>query len=58
MDIKRKNTKVEYYIRDWAGNHKFPEKVFVSFDDAWGFLMEKFPKDEDLGEFDAMERKA
>lgn len=36
---------MKFIIQDWAGNHMFPDKVFDSFEDGWGFLYEQFPED-------------
>ena len=41
----------KYKIIDWACNRIFPDKVFNSFLDAWDYLYNKFPSDEDLQEF-------
>ena len=30
-----------YIIRDWAGNHKFPQESFVTIDEADEFLTSK-----------------
>lgn len=43
-----------YIIKDWAGNRKFPDKNFETFDDAIAFLSEQFPNEEDRGEFDVV----
>jgi hypothetical protein len=33
---------MKYVIEDWAGNTCFGGKTFESFNEAWGFLYEKF----------------
>lgn len=33
---------MNFIIRDWAGNHPFTDKLFKTFEDAWGFLLEFF----------------
>ena len=38
---------MKYAIKDWAGNVCFNRKEFDSFQDAWGFLYETFPEDEE-----------
>lgn len=48
---------MKFHIEDWAGNVKFNGKEFKSFTDGWDFLMSKFDKDEDLGEFYVLEGK-
>ncbi len=42
---------MKWIIQDWAGNHKFPNKTFRTFDDGIGFLDSVFPDDEERGEF-------
>lgn len=32
-----------YIIRDWAGNRKFLDKEFETFQDGWDFLYYQFP---------------
>lgn len=41
----------KYIIVDWANNHLFRKHEFDSFDDGWTFLYEKFPDEEDLGDY-------
>ena len=41
----------QYKIIDWASNRIFPDKIFDTFLDAWDYLLQKFPSDEDLQEF-------
>jgi hypothetical protein len=38
---------MKYQILDWAGNVCFDGVLFDSFEDAWGFLFEKYPNGED-----------
>src|SRR5208282_1594926 len=45
MDMQ--SAKEKWIIKDWAGNHCFPKEKFDHFDDAWGFLYEKYPDDEE-----------
>lgn len=40
-----------WIIQDWTGTRKFPDKTFETFQDGIEFLMEKFPNEDDLGEF-------
>lgn len=40
-----------FHIEDWAGNRKFPDQKFTNPGDTHAFLDEKFPDDEDRGEF-------
>ena len=48
--------KKEFIIKDWAGNELFDGETFETFEDAWAFLMEKFPDadDEDLAEYEVV----
>ena len=41
----------QYKIVDWVSNRIFPDKTFNTFLDAWDYLLQKFPSDEDLQEF-------
>lgn len=43
---------MKYIIRDWAGNLCFHGKEFPTFEDAWGFLYEKFPNGDEDRTFD------
>lgn len=45
MDME--SAKEKWIIKDWAGNHCFPKEEFNDFEDAWGFLYEKYPEDEE-----------
>lgn len=40
----------KYIIKDWAGNHLFPDMEFDSFDDGWCFLDTHFSKELDEDE--------
>lgn len=45
----------KYIIKDWAGNRKFPNKEFATFEDGWEFLDTQLPiiyKDEYIGNED------
>jgi hypothetical protein len=42
---------MNYYIKDWSGNRIFENKTFSTFEDAFEFLLQKFPEDEDLDEY-------
>tara|TARA_S200002703_G_C3665770_1_gene204406 strand:+ start:277 stop:432 length:156 start_codon:yes stop_codon:yes gene_type:complete len=42
---------MNYYIKDWAGNKMFENKTFSTSEAAFDFLLQKFPKDEDLEEY-------
>lgn len=37
----------KWIITDWFNNRCFPEKVFLLSEDAWGFIREEFPDDEE-----------
>lgn len=42
-----------YIIKDWAGNHLFPEETFDSFEEGWDFIHENVIEEyEDDGTFD------
>jgi hypothetical protein len=54
MDIQSATEK--WIIKDWAGNHCFPKEEFKDFEDAWGFLYEKYPEDEEaLQEYEVVQ---
>lgn len=36
---------MKYVIKDWAGNRKFPDQVFDTYEDGWQFLYVQFPDD-------------
>jgi hypothetical protein len=41
-----------YVIEDWAGDRKFPDRTFPTFDEGIEFLHEQFPdSSEDREEF-------
>ena len=40
-----------FIITDWAGNRIFPNKEFETFEDAWDFIYEEFPDEDDLSDF-------
>tara|TARA_R110000787_G_scaffold184099_15_gene295947 strand:- start:1280 stop:1471 length:192 start_codon:yes stop_codon:yes gene_type:complete len=42
---------MNYYIKDWAGSRMFENKTFENSEDAFNFLLQKFPKEEDLQEY-------
>jgi hypothetical protein len=44
-----------WIIQDWTGARKFPEREFGSFEAGFEFLEEKYPDDEDRGEFEVVE---
>lgn len=44
--------KRRYKIFDWAGNECFGGITFDDFEDAWGFLYEKFPNGDEDNTFD------
>lgn len=50
-------SKQKFIIVDWANNICFKGKTFPSFEDAWGFIREKFDHlpekefDEEMGEY-------
>ncbi len=50
-------SKKRFIIQDWAGNHCFQQHDFASFENAWGFLYEKYEAlsekdfDEQMGEY-------
>jgi hypothetical protein len=41
-----------FKIIDWTGNTCFRGKEFQTFEDAWGFIYDKFPNGDDDGTFD------
>lgn len=42
---------MNYYIKDWAESRMFENKTFENSEDALNFLLQKFPKDEDLQQY-------
>jgi hypothetical protein len=42
---------MKYKIIDWAGNVCFHGKTFPDFEDAWGFIRETCPDEEDWQEY-------
>lgn len=34
-----------FYVQDWAGN-RMAFGTFPSFEDAWGYLMDRFPEED------------
>lgn len=44
--------KRRYKIFDWAGNECFGGITFDDFEDAWGFLYEKFSNGDEDNTFD------
>tara|TARA_R100001480_G_scaffold37487_1_gene50280 strand:- start:372 stop:578 length:207 start_codon:yes stop_codon:yes gene_type:complete len=40
-----------FIIKDWAGNRYYPDKAWKTLEDAFDFLLDKFPDDEDVSEF-------
>lgn len=50
---------IPWIIHDWAGNHKFPDKVFETFEDGVDFLAQQFPDDEEeQAEFEVIPKPA
>lgn len=49
----------KFIIKDWADNTCFKGIEFESFDNAWAYLMDKFPDDitKDLDEYHVIEIK-
>ncbi len=51
---------MRYIIRDWANNVCFKGKTFKTFEEAWGFLYEKYDHldeeefDEQMGEYEVV----
>ena len=41
----------KFIIKDWCGNILFNYKVFKTFDDAWEFLYEFFPDEENFDDY-------
>ena len=37
----------KYIIVDWAGNRIRPDKTFTSFDNAWDWIRETYPDEDD-----------
>jgi formylmethanofuran dehydrogenase subunit C len=52
--------KIKYVIYDWAGNEMFNGKSFKTFEDAWDYLYEVFPDEEDdfYGEYQVLDKPA
>ena len=46
---------MEIIINDWAGNRVFKDKVFTDVYQAWDFLIDQFPDDDDLQEYSVLE---
>lgn len=40
-----------YIIKDWANNVLFNAIEFTCFDDAWGFIYEQFPDEENFDDY-------
>jgi len=38
---------MNYYIKDWAGNIMFENKTFKTSEDAFDFLSQEFPEEDD-----------
>jgi len=41
----------KYKIVDWMNNRIFPDKIFDDFLDAWDYICQKFPNEEDHQEY-------
>lgn len=46
-----------YGIYDWANNRLFPDKKFRTFETGWDYIMEQFPNEEDLGDYQVLKIK-
>lgn len=44
-----------YIIKDWAGNIMFNGQTFSSFEDAWSFIFETFPEEENFDDYSVEE---
>lgn len=40
-----------FIIQDWAGNVLFNGREFESFEDAWDFIYEQFPDEENFEDY-------
>ena len=49
----KQNNKImkKYIIVDWAYNHLFQDQTWDTTEEAWDFLLQKFPNDDDLQEY-------
>ena len=41
----------KYIIIDWAYNHLFKDQTWDTTEEAFDFLLQKFPNDDDLQEY-------
>lgn len=41
----------KYIIIDWAYNHLFQDQTWDTMEEAFDFLLQKFPNDDDLQEY-------
>jgi hypothetical protein len=46
----------KYIIIDWAYNHLFQDQTWNTLDEAWDFLLQKFPNDDDLQEYNVIRK--
>lgn len=42
---------MKFHIIDWMSNVLFGGKTFDSFDEAWGFIYEQFPDEEEFDDY-------
>lgn len=47
---------MKFIIIDWASNVLFNGKEFDDFEDAWGFLYETFPDEDEFDDYDVIEK--
>jgi hypothetical protein len=41
---------MKFFIQDWAGNRLDAHGTFETFEDAWGYIYEHWPNEEDWQE--------
>lgn len=41
----------QFIIKDWADNILFNGKTFEDFEDAWGYIYETFPEEDDFEDY-------
>lgn len=46
---------MKFQIYDWAYNKPFGEMIFDDFEDAWGFIYETFPDEENFDDYMVLE---
>ncbi len=46
--------KSRWMIEDWAGNRVYPDRTFDTYEDAWEFIREQHPNEDDWQEFEVV----